>query len=90
MNACQRPTSRAAAAPQKGRTRAALVEAARDLVAAGQTPTVEAAAQAAAISRTTAYRYFPNQRALLLAAHPETGADLAAAGGATRGPGRTP
>jgi len=25
----------------------------------------------AAISRTTAYRYFPNQRALLIAAHPE-------------------
>ena len=30
------------------------------------------AAEAASISRTTAYRYFPNQRALLVAAHPET------------------
>ena len=30
---------------------------------------VEAAAEAALISRTTAYRYFPNQRALLAAAH---------------------
>jgi len=57
---------------QKQRTRDALVAAARDLVAQGHTPTVEAAAEAAAISRTTAYRYFPNQRALLGAAHPQT------------------
>lgn len=59
---------------QKRRTRDALIAAARDLVARGETPTVEGAAEAASISRTTAYRYFPNQRALLLAAHPETGA----------------
>jgi hypothetical protein len=57
---------------QKRRTRDALVSAARRLVADGATPTVEAAAAAASISRTTAYRYFPNQRALLVAAHPET------------------
>jgi AcrR family transcriptional regulator len=57
---------------QKQRTRRALVEAARDLVSSGLTPTVEQAAANAAISRTTAYRYFPNQRALLMAAHPET------------------
>ena len=61
-------------AKQKQRTRDALITAARALVADGVTPTVEAAATAAAISRATAYRYFPNQRALLLAAHPETGA----------------
>jgi AcrR family transcriptional regulator len=59
---------------QKRRTRDALVAAARELVADGETPTVEAAAEAASISRATAYRYFPNQRALLVAAHPETGA----------------
>jgi AcrR family transcriptional regulator len=59
---------------QKRRTREALVVAARQLVADGMTPTVEAAAEAAAISRTTAYRYFPSQRALLTAAHPETSA----------------
>jgi AcrR family transcriptional regulator len=59
---------------QKTRTRAALVAAARELVAAGVTPTVEDAAAAASISRTTAYRYFPNKRALLLAAHPEMAA----------------
>lgn len=59
---------------QKRRTRDALVAAARQAVAQGETPTVEAAAEAAGISRATAYRYFPNQHALLLAAHPETGA----------------
>src|SRR5882672_931690 len=59
---------------QKRRTRDALVAAARALVSQGETPTVEAAAEAAAISRTTAYRYFSNQRELLVAAHPETGA----------------
>ena len=57
---------------QKQRTRQALVTAARGLVADGPTPTVEQAAEGAGISRTTAYRYFPNQRALLVAAHPET------------------
>jgi AcrR family transcriptional regulator len=60
---------------QKRRTRDALVAAARDLVAEGMTPTVEQAAEAAAVSRATAYRYFPNQRALLVAAHPETEAN---------------
>jgi AcrR family transcriptional regulator len=57
---------------QKERTRLALIAAARGLVAAGKTPTVEEAAAAADISRTTAYRYFPNQRTLIVAAHPET------------------
>ncbi len=56
---------------QKQRTRSALVVAARDLVARGHTPTVDEAATIASVSRTTAYRYFPNQRALLVAAHPE-------------------
>jgi AcrR family transcriptional regulator len=59
---------------QKRRTRDALIAAARELVARGESPTVEAAAEAASISRTTAYRYFPSQHALLSAAHPETGA----------------
>jgi len=35
-------------------------------------PTVEEAAAAASVSRTTAYRDFPNQKSLLVAAHPET------------------
>jgi AcrR family transcriptional regulator len=57
---------------QKLRTRTALVAAARELVAQGRSPTVEDAAAAAAVSRTTAYRYFTNQAELLAAAHPET------------------
>jgi AcrR family transcriptional regulator len=61
-------------AGQKRRTRDALIAAARKIVATGATPTVEDAAAAAAISRATAYRYFPSQHALLAAAHPETGA----------------
>jgi AcrR family transcriptional regulator len=57
---------------QKQRTRDGLVAAARLLVDEGLTVTVEGAAERAGISRTTAYRYFPNQRSLLVAAHPET------------------
>jgi AcrR family transcriptional regulator len=58
---------------QKQRTRGALVDATRQLLASGVVaPTVEQAAEAASISRTTAYRYFPSQKALLIAAHPET------------------
>jgi AcrR family transcriptional regulator len=60
---------------QKQRTREALVAAARDLISrGGSAPTVEAAAEAASVSRTTAYRYFPTQSALLVAAHPEVAA----------------
>ena len=56
---------------QKARTRDALVVAARRLLAEGVTPTIEASAAEAAIGRTTAYRYFPNSRALLAATYPE-------------------
>lgn len=56
---------------QKTRTRATMLAAARELLAEGVTPTVEQAAERAKISRTTAYRYFPNQRALLVASYPE-------------------
>jgi AcrR family transcriptional regulator len=56
---------------QKSRTRRALVEGAREILGRGSVPTVEQAAEAAGISRTTAYRYFHNQRALLAAAYPE-------------------
>jgi AcrR family transcriptional regulator len=56
---------------QKARTRAALVDATRHLLSEGITPTVEQAADRARISRTTAYRYFTNQRALLIASYPE-------------------
>jgi AcrR family transcriptional regulator len=56
---------------QKARTRDALIAAARQLLARGITPTVEGAAAEASIGRTTAYRYFPNSRALLAATYPE-------------------
>jgi AcrR family transcriptional regulator len=56
---------------QKTRTRQALVDAARVLLSEGSTPQVEDAAARAGISRTTAYRYFPNQRSLLVAAQPQ-------------------
>jgi AcrR family transcriptional regulator len=56
---------------QKVRTRDALIAAARQLLAEGATPTVEAAAAEASVGRTTAYRYFPNSRALLAATFPE-------------------
>ena len=64
------PYERTGRTRQKLRTRGALVDAARALVAAGATPTVEEAAAAAGIARTTAYRYFPTQRDLLVAAYP--------------------
>lgn len=67
------PYERSGRTRQKLRTRNELIAAARALVArGGAAPTVEEAAAAASISRTTAYRYFPNQKALLVAAHPET------------------
>ena len=51
---------------QKRRTRAAIVEAAKELLDQGVTPTVAQAAEAAQVSRTTAYRYFPSQDSLLV------------------------
>lgn len=50
---------------QKRRTRAAIVTAAADLLRRGQTPTVAEVADAALVSRATAYRYFPSQEYLL-------------------------
>ena len=74
MNDVSTPYELGGRSAQKQRTRDALVAAARQLVASGVTPTVEDAAAAARISRTTAYRYFPTKRALLVAAHPEVAA----------------
>jgi AcrR family transcriptional regulator len=50
---------------QKRRTRAAIVAAAAALLRRGETPTVAEVADAAAVSRATAYRYFPTQAYLL-------------------------
>lgn len=62
---------------QKQRTRDQLIAAARELITAGDTPRVEDVAEAAGISRPTAYRYFASQTELLAAAHPETAATSA-------------
>jgi AcrR family transcriptional regulator len=51
---------------QKRRTRAALVQAAQDLLDQGRTPTIADVADRALVSRATAYRYFPSQEHLLL------------------------
>lgn len=59
---------------QKARTRAALIQAAIRLIEQGDSPTIDRAAEAAGVGRGTAYRYFPNQRALLVAVHPEVAA----------------
>jgi AcrR family transcriptional regulator len=56
---------------QKSRTHDAMIAATRQLLAEGVTPTVEQAADRAGISRTTAYRYFANQRELLIASYPK-------------------
>ena len=57
---------------QKSRTREALVAAARKVLAEGGAVSIEGVAHEADVSRTTAYRYFPNLRSLLAAAHPYT------------------
>jgi AcrR family transcriptional regulator len=53
---------------QKGRTRGALLAAAVQLVTSGAQPTVAEVADAAAVSRRTAYRYFPTQEQMLVEA----------------------
>ena len=50
---------------QKNRTRRALVDTAAELVRRGRSPTVAEVAEAAEVSRATAYRYFPAQEMLL-------------------------
>ena len=76
-------TGRSERVNQKYRTRSAIVQAAVQLVAEGRAPTVAEAADAALVSRTTAYRYFPNQESLLQEAAvpswPEAAECLAAA-----------
>jgi len=71
-------------AGQKRRTRSALLASAARLVAAGHTPSVAEVADAADVSRRTAYRYFPTQEQLLTEAslealRPEVEAALSAA-----------
>jgi AcrR family transcriptional regulator len=62
-------------ANQKARTRDALIAATRGLLSEGSIPTMEDVATAASISRTTAYRYFPNVSSLLVSAYPHAEED---------------
>lgn len=55
-------------AGQRRRTRSALLASAARLVAGGATPSVAEVADAADVSRRTAYRYFPTQEQLLVEA----------------------
>ncbi len=55
-------------AGQKARTRAALLEAARKLMAESELVTVTSAADTAGISRATAYRYFSDPQTLTIEA----------------------
>jgi AcrR family transcriptional regulator len=50
---------------QKNRTRRLLIEAAAELVRSGQEPSIAELAEAADVSRATAYRYFPTKEMLL-------------------------
>lgn len=63
-------------ANQRNRTRTALLRAANDLMRTGKIPTVAEAAEATSVSRATAYRYFPNQAALLESALTELATPL--------------
>lgn len=49
------------------RTRSLMLKTAIDLMQRGETPSVSQAAEAAGVSRATAYRYFPSQAALVQA-----------------------
>jgi AcrR family transcriptional regulator len=55
-------------ANQRRRTRETLLAAAGALLAQGRSPTVPEVADAAGVSRATAYRYFPSQASLLASA----------------------
>jgi AcrR family transcriptional regulator len=72
---------------QKARTRAAIVEATRDLIRAGAEITMPAVARAALVSEATAYRYFPDLISLLreamVAAWPSPAESLAPIAGVT-------
>src|SRR4051812_11174193 len=59
---------RAAGDSKRFRTRRRLLESAARLIAEGRTPSTSEVAEAAGVSRRTAYRYFPTQEQLLVEA----------------------
>lgn len=64
-------------ANQRRRTRKDLLQAAAQLMKQGRTPSLEEVAEAALVSRATAYRYFPNPEALLVEAALDVAAPVA-------------
>src|SRR5580698_308469 len=58
-------TGQGGRANQKARTRAAIVDACRDLVRSGSEVTMPEVAKRALVSEATAYRYFPDLASLL-------------------------
>ena len=60
---------------QKRRTRTAILAAARAILDRGETPTVAQVAEEAQMTRTTVYRYFPSQEALLVELSVSVGVD---------------
>lgn len=64
---------------QKARTRAAIVQAVRELARSGAEITMPSVAKAALVSEATAYRYFPDLVTLLLEADQGTWPDPASA-----------
>jgi AcrR family transcriptional regulator len=85
----ERPALEGGRTRQKQRTRRDLLATASRLIAEGQRPTVTEVADAAGVSRRTAYRYFPAQQKMLVEAalegvRPEVEAAIRAAP-----PGRT-
>ncbi|HUB77287.1 MAG TPA: helix-turn-helix domain-containing protein [Bryobacteraceae bacterium] len=61
---------------QRAHTRALLVKTASERIQSGEIPTVTAVAEAAQVSRRTAYRYFPSQEQLLAEAAIESAKPL--------------
>lgn len=69
-------TEKPGRANQRTRTRKDLLQAAARLLKEGRSPSLEEVAEAALVSRATAYRYFPSIEALLI----ETAVDVAVPG----------